>query len=410
MKFLVVTYGTEGDTRPLAALCRALMDAGHEATLLADGATLGAARALDVPAIALAGDIRGTLRPSAAISGAVAGGHRFTRTAKALARIANINAEAWMRTVVENGQGCDAVILSGLAAFVGLSAAEHLGVKAIGIGLIPISPTTAFPSPLLPPGIVPRFLNRASHRFVNAMLWRAFRNATNAARARACGLPPRRELWTSHPMLYGVSPSLLPRPADWPANAQVCGQWTLPAPHWSPPHELADFLAAGDPPLYIGFGSMVGFDRDAILEAVIGAVAGRRALFYPGWSGIDTSRLPDNVLAIGETPHSWLFPRTSLAIHHCGSGTTHSAARAGIPSVAAPFAGDQFFWAARLAQLGVAAPAVPAKSLTAPRLARAIAFAEGTEARRRAKALGERMAAEDGLGAAVGTIEEIMAV
>jgi len=409
MKFLVVTYGTEGDARPLSALCRALMDAGHDAVLLADGGTLSTADALGVPAIALAGDIRGTLRPSEAIADAVARGGQFTHTAKTLARIANTNAEAWMRTVVESGRGCDAILVSGLAAFIGLSAAEHFGVRAIGIGLIPITPTSAFPSPFLPPGIVPRFFNRASHHLVDTMLWRAFRDATNAARARVCGLPPRRDLWTTHPMLYGISPNLLPRPSDWPANAQMCGQWTLPPPQWSPPSELLDFLAAGDPPLYVGFGSMVGFDRDAVLADIIAAVSGRRALLHAGWSGIDTSRLPANILAIGDTPHAWLFPRTSLAIHHCGSGTTHSAARAGVPSVPVPFAGDQFFWADRLMRLGVASQAVPGKRLSASRLARGIAFAESPEARSQAKALGERMAVEDGLGTAVAAIEAIMA-
>ena len=43
MKFIVATYGTEGDARPFAALCRGLMDAGHESRLLADAATLGSA-------------------------------------------------------------------------------------------------------------------------------------------------------------------------------------------------------------------------------------------------------------------------------------------------------------------------------------------------------------------------------
>ncbi|WP_225773520.1 glycosyltransferase [Inquilinus sp. Marseille-Q2685] len=409
MKFLVVTYGTEGDARPLAALCRALMDAGHESMLLADSATLGSAGAMGVPAVALAGDIRGTLRSGDAISAAVAGGRRVTHTVKALSRIANTNAGAWMRTVVDNGRGCDAIIVSGLAAFIGLSAAEHLGVKAIGAGLIPITPTAAFPSPFLPPGIVPRFLHRASHHLVNTMLWRSFRDATNAARAAVGELPPRRDLWTRHPMLYGVSPSLLPRPSDWPANALVCGQWTLPPPRWSPSPQLLDFLAAGEPPLYVGFGSMLGFDRDAIVRAVIDAVDGRRAVFHEGWSGIDVARLPANFLAIGDTPHSWLFPRMSLVIHHCGSGTTHSAARAGVPSVPVPFAGDQFFWADRLTRIGVAPPAVPGRALSAARLARGIAFAESAGTRQRAKAVGESMAAEDGLGAAVTAIETIMA-
>ena len=61
MKFIVATYGTEGDARPFAALCHGLMDAGFEARLLADAGTLGSAHELGVPTTALSGDIRGTL-------------------------------------------------------------------------------------------------------------------------------------------------------------------------------------------------------------------------------------------------------------------------------------------------------------------------------------------------------------
>ncbi|MGT2453645.1 glycosyltransferase [Cupriavidus basilensis] len=408
MKFVVATYGTEGDTRPLAALCRALMDAGHETRLLADEATLGTARSLGVPTTALAGDIKGTLQPGNAIASVVAGNSGLTSTASALAGIANANAEAWLRAIVAAGEGCDAIIVSALAAFVGLSAAEHLGVKAIGTGLIPITPTAAFASPFLPPNRVPGLLNRASHHFVNGLLWRAFRRQTNAARAAVCGLPPRRELWTRHPMLYGISPSVLPRASDWPGNTHVCGQWIPPSPDWSAPQSLVDFLAAGEAPIYIGFGSMAGFDRQKTLEAMIAAAAGRRALFYPGWSGADTTMLPANFHVVGETPHDWLFPRTSLVIHHGGSGTTHSAVRAGVPSVVVPFAGDQFFWADRLRRAGIAASAVNGKHLQATALARGIAFAESAEARSRAQALGASMREENGVAGAVSAIEHIM--
>jgi UDP:flavonoid glycosyltransferase YjiC (YdhE family) len=222
MRIIVATYGTEGDARPFAALCRGLIDAGHEAHLLADAATLSSARALDVPSTALAGDIRRAIAPDQAGADVVAKGGGLRATARALARIANDNADSWLRAVVETGQGADAVVAAGLAGFVGFSAAEHLGVPGIGAGLIPITPTAAFPSPFLPPR-TPRFLNRWSHRFVNAMLWRAFRDRTNAARARY-RLRPRRHVWTDRPMLYGVSPALLPRPADWPAEAQLLGQ------------------------------------------------------------------------------------------------------------------------------------------------------------------------------------------
>ena len=62
MKLTALTYGTEGDTRPIASLCRALMDAGHEVILLADGGTRGSAHELGVPHAALDGEIRGTLQ------------------------------------------------------------------------------------------------------------------------------------------------------------------------------------------------------------------------------------------------------------------------------------------------------------------------------------------------------------
>lgn len=408
MKFLVLTYGTDGDTRPLAALSRALMDAGHEAHLLADGASLGTAAALGVPATAIAGDIRQAMRHDGAAAGLFEK-NSANNTAKELARIANVNAEHWLRSAVQHGKGCDAIIISGLAAFVGLSAAEYLGVKPIGTGLFPLTPTKAFASPFLPPGKLPRMFNRLSQHLINNVLWKAFRRATNEARARVCGLPPRKSLWVGHPMLYGVSPTLLPRPDDWPGNALVCGQWLLPANQWTPPAELSVFLAAGEPPVYIGFGSMGGFEPRRLLEAMIGGLAGRRALFYPGWSGVDVSQLPANILAIGDTPHDWLLPKTSVAVHHGGSGTTHSATRAGIPSIVVPFAGDQAFWADRLYRAGAGARLSSWKALDAVSLAESIRFAEQAEIRTRARTLGERMRAEDGLKTAVAAIEALVA-
>jgi hypothetical protein len=115
---------------------------------------------------------------------------------------------------------------------------------------------------------------------------------------------------------------------------------------------------------------MTGFDNARLLDALIEAMTARRALFHPGWSGIDPKALPDNFLTISDTPHHWLFPRTAAVIHHGGFGTSHSAARAGVPSIVTPFAG------------GV---------------------------RNRARALGEKMRAQNGVVDAVATLERIVA-
>jgi sterol 3beta-glucosyltransferase len=406
MRFAVVTYGTEGDTRPLAVLCRALMDAGHEARILADIATLEFADALGVPTTALGGDIRKALMRGAALADTVKRPGGFTSTARTLASIANANTEVWMRQVAAASIGCDAILVSGLAAFVGLSVAEALGIRAIGAGFIPITPTQEFATPFLRPGMMPRWLNRTSHRFVNGVLWRAFRKSTNSARATVCGLAPRHNVWTEHPMLYGVSRHLVPSPRDWPGNAWVCGQWTQPSTDWIPPEALSDFLGAGEPPIYVGFGSMTGFNRQRWLSELVAGLAGRRVLFYPGWSGVNASMLPDNFYVLGDTPHAWLFPRTRLVIHHGGAGTTHSASRAGVPSVVVPFAADQYFWADRLNVVGVAA-CVSGNALNAATLARSIEYAESAEVRCRASALGAKMSTENGIATAISVIEQI---
>lgn len=402
-----MTYGTEGDTRPLAALCRALIDAGHDARLLADRSTLASAHALNVPCAPLAGDIKQALDPDEALGAIVGKRSGAQATAKALASIADAHTGAWMRDVKAAAEDSDAIVWSALASFVGLSVAECLRIPAIGASMIPITPARDFASPFLPPAIVPGFLNRASHTFVNAAIWRAFRRATNAARVDVCALAPRRRVWNDHPIVYGISRTLLPQPADWPEHALVCGQWAAPqAPaDWTPPAALADFLAAGEAPIYLGFGSMAGFDRRRMVRVLIEAIGERRAVFHAGWSGIDPSELPPNFCVVGDTPHAWLFPRVSLAIHHGGAGTTHSATRAGAPSVVVPFAGDQFFWAHRLHRLGAAAKPADRKSLDSGELARAIDFALRPGTRSRAAELGKAMRAEDGLHSAVAAIE-----
>ncbi|MBD9480547.1 glycosyltransferase [Pseudoxanthomonas sp. PXM02] len=394
MKLLIITYGTEGDTRPLAALGHAVVRAGHEVELLGDASTLGVAQALGIPAQALAGDIRATIAADGAM-------RDITRN---LARLTIEHSGDWLRQAIDAGRGCDAVIVSGLAAFVGLSAAEALRVPAIGAMLIPISPTSAFASPFLP-FTPPRLFNRASHTLFGRLSWQLFRKATNAARAQA-GLPPRRTLWTDHPMLYGVSPALVPRPTDWPDNAHVCGQWIPPlATTFAPPDDLRAFLDAGEPPVYVGFGSMAGFDNARLVDAVVGALGSRRTLFNAGWSGIDTTQLPANFHAIGHVPHDWLLPRCALAIHHGGSGTTHSTCRAGIPSVIVPFAGDQFFWNARLRDAGVMRHALKGASITASALRDAVAYASTDTAREHASILGHAMRHEDGCSTAVALVK-----
>lgn len=400
MRLLAVTYGTEGDTRPLVMLCHGLQAAGHEVMVLAEGGTLGSAQALGVPHAALEGDIHDE------VVALVSRGNDMAAASRGLARMAQRHVPAWTRQADAAAAGCDAVLTGGLAAFVGMTVAEHHGVPAIGTGMIPLTPTRAFPSPFLPRLPLPGLLNRLSYGLVNQAVWRTFRAPINDAR-RALGMPARRSLWRDLPMLYGISPSLIPPPGDWPANHHVCGQWRTQDVDWQPEPALQAFLDAGPAPVYVGFGSMTGFDR-SVIPSLLQALAPRRTLLFPGWAGVPDGPLPANVFVVGPTPHEALFPRCAMVIHHGGSGTTHSACRAGVPSVVMPLAADQFFWAARLQALGVAPAPLSQKRLDHDTLVKAIAFAECSDVRARASLLARAMTSEHGVQTAVSLIENVL--
>jgi len=92
-------------------------------------------------------------------------------------------------------------------------------------------------------------------------------------------------------------------------------------------------------------------------------------------------------------------------IHHCGAGTSHTVARAGVPSIPLPVGADQLFWAGRLAAAGVAPKYMRGTRIETQRLSRMIEFAEQDTVRQRAKALGALMSEEDGVRSAVEAIE-----
>ena len=403
MRVVALTFGTEGDMRPMVALCRGLRDADVDTVLLGDRSAAACAAQYGVPLVALAGDMAEALREAA--GGFLENGAGITSMAKALAEIARANTSAWMRTTLEHAAGADGIVCAGLAIYVGLSCAEHLRIPVVGAGLQPMMPTREFPSPFLSPRRLPGWANALSHRLVLAMMWRAFRGAINDARREVARQPPRHAQFDGYPVVCGVSPSLVAQPRDWPEAFAITGHWPLPPDRaWTPPPALANFLAEGEPPAYIGFGSMVGFDRNCFLEVVIDALAGRRALLFSGWSGFGDGALPQNVLPIGPTPHDWLLPRTSVVVHHGGAGTTHAAASAGVPSIVVPFAGDQPFWADRLRRAGVTPPAIPQTQLTSARLREALAEARDEYMISRAHTLGAQIARENGISTAVARI------
>jgi len=403
MKIAAITFGTEGDSRPFVALCNGLANAGHELCFLTEKSSLSLATS-GVRAIELMGDIKSTLTDLLSSGSKASGASAMTEALSSLAKSCTAH---WMRSLLEVAKGCDTIIAAGLPLYVALSVSEHLGIPIVAVGLQPSSPTREFPSPFFPV-TVPRWCNRLTHKLVMGIIWRTFRNSINAAGAKVLHEKPRSKPWKGYPVLFAISTHLLPKPSDWPDNYYVTGWWALEEGNWQAPKPLQDFLAAGEPPIYIGFGSMVGFDRGLVMREVLTALDGRRALLSLGWNELGSSSLPSNIFLIGPTPHDQLFPHVSIVIHHGGAGTSHSAAAAGVPSVVVPFTGDQPFWASRLKWAGVAPESAPYKRLSSGLLQKRIMEASSLEMRQRAETLGRLMRQEKGVQNAVVRFEKLL--
>jgi UDP:flavonoid glycosyltransferase YjiC (YdhE family) len=303
--------------------------------------------------------------------------------------------------------------------FIGLALAEKLGLSLLQAYYIPFTPTRAYPSFLFP-RLPRRFggaLNRLSYHLARQMMWQGFRSADRLARRDVLDLPaapfwgPFKADCLQHcPILYGYSPSVIPKPLDWDDHIHVTGYWFLdPADDWAPPPALLEFLQAGPPPVYVGFGSMSSRKPEETADLILRALARakQRAIMLSGWGGLHKVDLPGTIFMVDSIPFSWLFPRVAAVVHHGGAGTTAAGLRAGVPSVIVPFFGDQPFWGQRIAKLGVGPKPVPRKKLTVDRLAEAIQTAVTNDAmRQRAADLGSKIQAEDGVGRAVEIIQQ----
>ena len=177
----------------------------------------------------------------------------------------------------------------------------------------------------------------------------------------------------------------MPKPQDWGPEIDIAGFVFLDlASSFKPPEALVEFLDAGEPPVYIGFGSIVVDDPDIFTKMIFEAVekAGIRALVSKGWGGLgDEGSKPDSVYMLDNTPHDWLFPKCSAVVHHGGAGTTAIGLKCGKPTMIVPFFGDQQFWGSMIGEAGAGAKPVPYKELTSDKLAAGIKQCLTEEAR-----------------------------
>ncbi|KAL9116784.1 MAG: hypothetical protein Q9187_006686 [Circinaria calcarea] len=302
-------------------------------------------------------------------------------------------------------------IIANPPSFAHVHCAEKLGIPLHLMFTMPWSPTQAFPHPLAniqSSNADANMTNFLTYALVEMMTWQGLGDVINRFREKCLGLEAVSLMWAPGmasrlriPYTYCWSPALIPKPKDWGPHISVSGFYFLSlANTYSPPPDLAEFLASGPPPVYIGFGSIVLDDPNAMTRLIFDAVkkTGERVLVSKGWGGFGADELgiPDGVFMLDNIPHDWLFRHVSCVVHHGGAGTTAAGIALGKPTVIVPFFGDQPFWGAMVAKAGAGPAPIPIKHLTADKLAAAISEALKPTTLKRAQDLGARIGSEKG--------------
>lgn len=365
MRVLLTTYGSRGDTEPMAALAVALKALGADAVVCAppDQEFIDL---LDRAGVDFAPAFMG-VRDWIAVAGKPPMDLPARATQMALAQLDAVGRAA---------EGCDLIVGTGLmpSCIASQAVAEQRGVAYAQAIFCPLLLPSGSHAPFAYPGHpLPQDAsdNRALWDHNIAVMTALFGEAAKGVR-EAVGLPPvdniRDHVFTYRPLLAS-DPTLWPwSPTDLCAPVQT-GAWILPDAR-PLPEGLETFLEAGEPPIYVGFGSMaMAASQDAARAAISAARAhGRRVVLAGGWAGFTLPDDSPDALLVGDVNQQALFPRVAAAIHHGGAGTTTAAARAGAPQIIVPQVVDQPFWATRVAALGIGAahdgPTPTVESLT----------------------------------------------
>jgi sterol 3beta-glucosyltransferase len=415
MHYGICTYGSRGDTQPYIALALGLIDRGHQVTLFANENFADFVQAYGIDFYPLPGNIEMMVH-APEVLGVLKSGNMisFFRELQKMSRIIQPRVNQAMLSGVAKP---DVLVASPLAIIWIYSIAEKLSKKWAILQLsLPTVPTKAFPFPGFAFFNWPVY-NQFTYSLISAIYWRLNKKDI-AAHRQGIGLAPLKGSIIKKIEVqqilncYAFSPSLIARPADWPNAVDITGFLSIPkekrkrSDYEQPSIELINWLKKGDPPVYIGFGSIPIPDPELfsqIMEEIIRST-GERFIFCEGWSIIPKFPKHERVFTLKSIDHSWLLPQCRTAIIHGGIGTIGAVLTAKIPAIVLSVFGDQPVWGKLIARknLGVH---LPFRKISKEKLLIAIEQTKSIAIKNAASATGDQIGKEDALARAIDRLE-----
>jgi sterol 3beta-glucosyltransferase len=439
VKVLIYTWGSRGDVQPYLSLARALDEAGHEATLAApaqfesfvaehgvrffprDDTQL---RLLERP------DVRAMLfREASRALGTQTKAEKkeFKAQMKQLmSGIRPILKDTFVPMLREQFKAAehvqpDLIVQTHDDSDYGHFVAEKLGIPYVVAELYPFYvPSSHYPIMAFQEKEWGPIRTRLSHLLPKLFI--PMRRKADRWRSEELGLPSRRgrhnrmRTAAGQPvhLLNLFSQHLFPPAPDWPDTVHDIGSPLLPVERqYTPPDSLERFLAAGDPPIAIGFGSLSNPDPRGTGRMVSEAVraAGVRAVVIRG-SGvcIEIDDPPEDITVVDSVPFDWLIPRIHAMVHSGGHGVVHDALMGGIPSISCPLFKESALWGNRVRDTGAGLEPIWQPFLTTENLTGALReLANNKDMAAAARGMRDKLRSEPGHAAAIDIIERVAA-
>jgi sterol 3beta-glucosyltransferase len=316
-------------------------------------------------------------------------------------------------------EGCEKVdyIITSVLCHVWISCIAEKMNKKWGLVTFspPTTPTKKFPFAGLAFINTPIY-NKLSHQFVQFMYWAINKKDINNFRKSIALQPLKSNIINRLTMnnilnLYAISPTVIPRPDDWQSNSDITGYLFMPSDRANNdgniPTALSNFLQEGEPPIYIGMGSMPIPNPDQFKNIIseILNTTDYRVVFCKGWSVISDLPAHDNLFTIEYVNHDWLLPKCKVAIIHGGAGTIASCLKAKTPMIIASVFGDQPWWG-KIMQNKSLGVHVPVKKLTTKKIKEFIEIIQSDNFKKNVIEIGDKINDENGLTNAVSKINK----
>jgi UDP:flavonoid glycosyltransferase YjiC (YdhE family) len=423
MKIGMQTWGSHGDIRPFLALAEGLQAAGNDVhlviTCVDSGAYEGMVSASGVKISVVASPVLTPEQQETVGRTAYEIRNPMTQMATIL-RLCLDPVEDAMFDAARRLCAESDVLIGHYFMHPLRTAAEAAGRPYVSVLLSHAAIPSDFDHPLTMPGAGKR-IHRMLWWLTRTLLNRTLKHYPDRLR-RQLGLPPLRDVvtqvWLSkHLTLAAVSPTICRAQPDWPASVRVCGFLDTPnlAMEGGIPPGLADFLAAGDAPVYMTFGSWMPPDLAGQAKALrlltdAAHEAGCRAIIQAPSAAACGFESGGDILYVAAAPHHAIFPHCRAVVHHGGAGTTQSVMRAGKPSVVVAHISEQEHWGRELRRLGIAGAPAKRRGVTAPALARRLRHVLASPAMAaRAADVAAAMKNEHGVAAAVALVTQTFA-